>query len=936
MKKNGRILILLLVFLSMFSILAYRLWQLQIVNGQRYADEFAQAITKSVRVAGTRGNIYDCHGELLAYNRLVYSVTITDNTIYASNRQRQLSLNSSIYHVIKKLTEQGEKVDHGLKLEIDSNHICQYTVTGSARARFQADIFGEADPEDMTEAQKNISAEDLLKYLASEDGFALYGEGKKPYSSIERKSYGLPETFTKEEMLAVVGVRYMLSLYAYRKYMPVVIAYDVSKETAVYIQENSLQLPGFDIVSGWERVYTGGEAFAHILGYTGEISAEEWEEFRALDDKYSMNSVVGKIGIEKEFEDVLQGEDGEKQVMVDHVGRPVGNEVTRKEEVSGRDVYLSIDKELQTEIYSILERKLAEILTENMISAKRFDKTSVSDASDIRIPVYNVYLALVENQILSLDKLFDYKASDVEKEIAEKLLQKRRDMAKQLHIELSGRTSDIGKLSEEMQDSLFYLVEESGLLDKSAVDTSDLVYVQWNRRNTISIREFLLYAIKNGWIASGTMDSIRQYTASDELYQFLIQRLERELEENQEYNKRLLRYMLYEDRITGVDICKLLYEQGILDKADGDYERLIAGRLDAFSLIKKKIAQLEITPAQLALDPCSASAVVVESATGKVLACVSYPGYDNNRLANHVDGQYYNRLLNDASLPLYNRATQQQTAPGSTFKPVTILAGLTEGVISTETAIVCDGTFDKVEPVLKCWNRFGHGNITDAAAAIQHSCNDYLCETMYRLGTAEDGKYSDSKALVCLQRYASLLYLDKKSGIEITESKPQVTDAYGIPSAIGQGTHNYTTVQLARYMNVLATEGELFSLSLIKGISDQEGNLVQTENIPIDYAELPDSAWAAVKEGLTRFAQSNTALKDRDYTIAGKTGTAQESAWKPDHALFVGYAPAEKPEIAIAVRIVNGYGSSYATSAGRDIFDYYFGGLDEQSEKKDE
>ncbi len=935
MRKNGRIFILMLVFLSMSSILVYRLWHLQIVNGQQYADEFVQGITKSVRVAGTRGNIYDCNGELLAYNRLVYSVTVTDSNIYASNRQRQLSLNSSIYQVVKKLAEHGEKLEHDLKLAIDSNHICYYTVTGSALARFKADIFGEADPEDMTEEQKNISAEDLLSYLLSEERFALYGEGKKKYSSMEKKSYGLPETFTKEELLAIAGVRYMLSLYAYRKYMPVTIAYDVSKETAVYIQENSQQLSGFDIVSGWERVYTGGEAFAHILGYTGEISAEEWEELQILGKDYTINSVVGKIGIEKELEDVLQGRDGEKQVMVDHVGRPVGGELTIKEAISGRDVYLSIDKELQTEIYSILERKLAQILVANMISAKRFDKTSVSDASDIRIPVYDVYLAFVENHVLSLEKLFDAD-SDIEREIAERLMQKRKNVTEQLKEELSGMTSDIGRMSEEMREYIFFLVEECELLDKNLVDSADSVFVQWNRGKNISVREFLIYAIKKGWIAFGAVDSASQYTSSDELYQLLIQRIERELEENQEFYKLLLRYMLYEDRVTGIDMCKLLYEQGVFDKMDGDYEKLMAGRLDAFSLIKKKILQLEITPAQLALDPCSASAVVVDSVTGKVLACVSYPGYDNNQLANQVDAQYYNMLLNDGSLPLYNRATQQQTAPGSTFKPVTILAGLTEGVISPGTTIFCDGSFDKVEPALKCWNRYGHGRIIDAAAAIQHSCNDYLCETMYRLGMTENGDYHDDRALLCLQNYASMLHLDEKSGIEITESTPKVTDNFGIPSAIGQGTHNYTTVQLARYMNVLATEGKVFSLSLIKGTTDKEGKLIQTENVPIDYAEFSDSAWDTVKEGLIRFAKNNTALKDSAYTIAGKTGTAQESALKPDHALFVGYAPAQNPEIAIAVRIVNGYGSSYATSAGREIFDFYFGGFDEETEKTDE
>ena len=80
----------------------------------------------------------------------------------------------------------------------------------------------------------------------------------------------------------------------------------------------------------------------------------------------------------------------------------------------------------------------------------------------------------------------------------------------------------------------------------------------------------------------------------------------------------------------------------VVDRLKADYEKLVSGQIDAFSFMKKKIEQLEITPAQLALDPCSASAVVVQQETGKILALVSYPGYDNNRLANQMDSAYYN------------------------------------------------------------------------------------------------------------------------------------------------------------------------------------------------------------------------------------------------------------------------------------------------------
>ena len=409
------------------------------------------------------------------------------------------------------------------------------------------------------------------------------------------------------------------------------------------------------------------------------------------------------------------------------------------------------------------------------------------------------------------------------------------------------------------------------------------------------------------------------------MYGLLVAEIEKNIADDRELKKRLFKWLLYEERIKGSDICQLLYDQQILSDEDSDYEKFVSGAIDAFSFIKRKIEQLDITPAQLALDPCSASAIVVQQETGKVLALVSYPGYDNNRLANQMDSAYYNKLLNDKSLPLYNRATQQLTAPGSTLKPVTIIAGLQEGVISSESAILCDGVFDKVVPYLKCWKHTGHGNVVNAPTALQNSCNDYLCEIAYRLGTANGMEYTDRIALASLQEYAKLFGLDQKSGIEIAESQPHVTDSFGIPSAIGQGTHNYATVQLARYVNTIASKGNVFQLSLIKGVSDENGKMIESKSILESKVVLTDSIWDTVGSGMVQFAQNNSVLRNMPISVAGKTGTAQESKSRPDHALFVGYAPAETPEITIAVRIANGYGSSNATAVGRSIFNYYFG-----------
>ena len=923
--QNIRCFILQFIFIALFSILIHRLFVLQIVNGQKYAEDFELQITRTIREHNTRGNIYDCNGEVLAYNELVYTVTMIDDGTYASERERQLSINSVIYCVMKKLNENNEQINNELKIEVGTDGNYVYTVSGRALARFKADIFGESDPDDMTPEQVNMSANDMIQFLAGNSKFALYGTGKSFYSEEELQKYGLPKEYTDEEVLTIVGIRYMLSLNEYKKYVPITLARNVSDKTVAYIMENNQSLIGIDIGQDWERTYTGGEAFSHILGYVGKISSEEMEKYADSDRDYTPDSIVGKSGIEQYMESELQGLNGEKQIVVNNVGKVVGEKNIIKETVSGKDVYLSIDKDLQIAVYHILEQNLAGIISSNLINTKKFDKNHISDTSDIRIPIYDVYIALVNNSIIQLSDLYCADATELERHIAKVLEEKKGEVLNSLKEELLNGNTDYSRLSEEMQEYISYITGKIKILNESSIDKEDDVYKRWKDKSGISVKEFLTYAIENGWIAAGFIDSEQGYFTTDEMFVLLIENIEKKIADDNEFEKILFKWLLFEDRIKGSDICRLLYDQQILSVADDDYEKLVSGQIDAFSFMKKKIEQLEITPAQLALDPCSASAVVVQQETGKILALVSYPGYDNNRLANQMDSAYYNRLLNDKALPLYNRATQQLTAPGSTFKPITVIAGLQERVISPDSSVLCDGVFDKVFPNLKCWKHTGHGNVINAPTALQYSCNDYLCDIAYRLGTINGMEYTDNAALESLQEYSKLFYLDKKSGVEIAESQPHVTDAYGIPSAIGQGTHNYATVQLVRYVNTIASRGNVFQLSLVKGIADTNGNFVENNAVLENKVELPDSVWDTVSSGMVQFAQNNSVLRDMEISIAGKTGTAQESKRRPDHALFVGYAPAETPEITIAVRIANGYGSSNSTAVGKDIFNYYFG-----------
>ena len=340
-----------------------------------------------------------------------------------------------------------------------------------------------------------------------------------------------------------------------------------------------------------------------------------------------------------------------------------------------------------------------------------------------------------------------------------------------------------------------------------------------------------------------------------------------------------------------------------------------------------------IEPAQLALEPCSASAVITDVKTGDVLACVSYPGYDNNRLVNNMDTDYYAKLSTDKSSPFFNKATQQTAAPGSTFKILSTIAGMSEGVIDDGTYINCTGSFDLVTPPISCWNKQGHGEI-EIREAIEQSCNSYFNMVGFKLGQDADRNFSENRSLSVLQKYASEIGLDKKTGIEITESAPHVSDSYAVPSYIGQGTNAFSLSHIGRYVAALANRGSVYNLTLLDRVESADGTLIEENEADLyNQVEIADSSWDAVQQGMMLVADDTTslnALSDLGLDVAGKTGTAQQSRSHPNHALFVGYAPADNPEIAVAVRIANGYTSSNTAEAAADIFKYYFNLVDDE------
>ena len=412
-----------------------------------------------------------------------------------------------------------------------------------------------------------------------------------------------------------------------------------------------------------------------------------------------------------------------------------------------------------------------------------------------------------------------------------------------------------------MQEYLTYICDDLltntlKVLKSDSIDTADETYKAWKNDQSISLKDYLNYAASQNWIDISQISTSGEYLDSEEIYQALTAYIIDYLKTDTGFSKLLYKYMLQEDTISGEDLCLVLYEQGVLSKEDELYQTMASGGLDAYTFMYRKIANLEITPAQLALAPCSASAVITDTATGNVLACVSYPGYDNNRLTNNMDTDYYAKLSTDLSSPFFNKATQQKTAPGSTLKILSTVAGMSEGVIDDGTYIECTGSFDLVTPPINCWNKQGHGEI-EIREAIEQSCNYYFNMVGFKLGQDADGNFSENRSLSVLQKYASEIGLDKKTGIEITESAPHVSDSYAVPSYIGQGTNAYTTSQLARYATAIATSGNVYDLTLLDRQTDSKGNtLKKYEPDIINTVDVSQNVWDDIHDGMYRVVQT--------------------------------------------------------------------------------
>lgn len=339
--------------------------------------------------------------------------------------------------------------------------------------------------------------------------------------------------------------------------------------------------------------------------------------------------------------------------------------------------------------------------------------------------------------------------------------------------------------------------------------------------------------------------------------------------------------------------------------------------------------------------------VAMDPSNGEVLALASVPTFDPNLFINGISQKDYTALREDPDRPLFNRALQGTYPPGSTIKPMVGVAGLIEGVVTPGSRVYDPGFFrlPGQKHAFRCWNKSGHGSV-DLKYSIQQSCDTYFYDLAYRMGI---DRFSTAMRRFGFGEKTGIDLPSEASGLMPTKEwkeKRHKRDWFPgdtVNIGIGQGYWLATPLQLAHATTIMANRGVRLKPHVLRGVRtarNQEESVLKPEPFPT--LEAKDNYWNLTIQGMENVMRpggtARAAGAGASYRIAGKTGTAQVFGLAGgkynagriakrlrDHALFVGFAPADNPKIAVAVIVENAMGGGGATAApiARKLMDAY-------------
>lgn len=478
-----------------------------------------------------------------------------------------------------------------------------------------------------------------------------------------------------------------------------------------------------------------------------------------------------------------------------------------------------------------------------------------------------------------------------------------------------------------------------------------------------TLKQLLMSMVNSNNISIDKIIKSQENTTQHKLKNYIIS-VDKNALDNKDFAKQILIDGIDKGTVSSTQIILTMHEQGIITGDETFLSKVKSGSISSLQIILDKMREGEITPQMTAMDPSTGSVVVTDINTGDILACVSYPSYDNNELVNNFNNDYYRKLQNDPTTPLVNRPFQEPRAPGSTFKMISAIAGLEEGLITPSSTIYDKGTFTEAGwPYARCWigsGKSSHGSV-NVSHALEVSCNYFFYDLTYRMGNSKSG--TTLKGIETLNKYMKEFGLNDSTGVEIyelydsrknypsniaspeykkyifnlrnpdaPESELNWYDGETIRAAIGQSYNNYTSATMAKYVSTLANGGKRYSMHFLDKITSYTGNLVKKVDPTVEVnMEIDSRNLKAVHNGMLLVTSGSKGtfrgtFRDFPVEVAAKSGTAQEIGYRSEHTLFVGFAPYDNPQIAITVLIPFGNDTtSPAANIAKRVIAEYFG-----------
>lgn len=454
---DNRVFVLTSSVFILFCILVGKLFSLQIIHGEEYLNDFEEKIARSIVVDAPRGTIYDRNGVPLAINETVYSVKI-DPSISVSN------VNEVLENLIELFDEYDQEYTDNLPITMEEPY--EYTFTSN-----QAEVQWKKDMGlvDKLNNPLDITAEEAMDKFVSDEYFDL------------------PEYMDPLMQRKIVGIRQEIYMKRYSKYLPITLVVDAKPEVVVELEENGENYNGVYVDLDSKRVYPYGKYCSHMLGYIGKISESELESFeKAGEDDYTINDYVGKNnGIEQAFESELRGENGVMEVSVNSMGRRVSTDYI-EEPTPGDKVYLTIDINLQKEIYDQLEQQLTDILIKKL---QGYSGESISSIDAIN--------GMIDANTIEVKYMFAQPEGTKSYEITQKLLATDSTLSVDTY-ENREKVEDvlIDMVSDQKirTNDMLVVMAETGVIDVTDEDMQRL------KSYSVGTNEFIIQMMEEGQI----------------------------------------------------------------------------------------------------------------------------------------------------------------------------------------------------------------------------------------------------------------------------------------------------------------------------------------------------------------------------------------------------------------------------------------------------